>query len=230
MGQNSTKEMRNRMKVQGDPGFATELNLFFNRFDTTPTPVCSDSVSRSPPTITAPIHTFAGDSVLLPIKDMATSPSLSTPITSVDSPFSTSSCLLPNTNMSMDGGASQPLPLSMTCQPLLEFHNSLHPTSSPSPTLTSSQVERELSKHRTNKPSGPDNISLRVLRACSGQLAGAFQHLFSLSLILRKVPKLWKTSCIVPVPKKGRYSALSYYRTVALTSYVMKNSFLVKAK
>ncbi len=51
MGQNSAKEVWNGMnwmtdcsnpapKVQGDPEFSTELNIFFNRFDTTLTPVC----------------------------------------------------------------------------------------------------------------------------------------------------------------------------------------------
>lgn len=73
MGQNNAKDMWNGMKrmtgcsmppsgVQGDREFATELNLFFKRFNTTFTPVCSDSVARSPPIIPKPIHTTAGDS------------------------------------------------------------------------------------------------------------------------------------------------------------------------
>ncbi|KAK0139097.1 hypothetical protein N1851_024386 [Merluccius polli] len=37
-----------------------------------------------------------------------------------------------------------------------------------------------------------------------------------------KVPTLWKTSCVVPVPKKGRPSAPKDFRPVALTSHVMK--------
>ena len=36
------------------------------------------------------------------------------------------------------------------------------------------------------------------------------------------VANLWKTSCIVPVPKKGRPRDLNDYRPVALTSHVMK--------
>ena len=36
------------------------------------------------------------------------------------------------------------------------------------------------------------------------------------------VPKLWKTPCIVPVPKKGRTSVLNDFRPVALMSHVMK--------
>lgn len=81
---------------------------------------------------------------------------------------------------------------------------------------------KQLSRVNTNKARGPDNINPRVLKACAGQLAGAFQHLFNLSLRLKKVPQLWKTSCIVPVPKKGLPSTLNDYRPVALTSHVMK--------
>ncbi|KAI3356635.1 hypothetical protein L3Q82_017826 [Scortum barcoo] len=33
---------------------------------------------------------------------------------------------------------------------------------------------------------------------------------------------LWKTSCLVPVPKKSRPSDPAEYRPVALTSHVMK--------
>lgn len=131
-------------RVQGDPAVATELNLFFNSFDTTPTPVCSDSVSGSPPTISAPTHTSAVESALLPL--MATSPSLSTSITPEDSPSSP----LPNTYMSLDGAASPPPPPSMTCQPLLDLYNSLHATTSPPvPNLTPSQVDQELSRLQT---------------------------------------------------------------------------------
>ncbi|KAK0134692.1 putative RNA-directed DNA polymerase from transposon BS [Merluccius polli] len=49
-----------------------------------------------------------------------------------------------------------------------------------------------------------------------------FTHLFGLSLRLKKVPTLWKTSCVVPVPKKGRPSAPKDFRPVAPTSHVMK--------
>lgn len=120
----------------------------FNRFDTTPN-------LMSPPTISAPIHTAAGDS-FLPIQNMASSPSLSAPTTSDGSPSSPSRSPLPNTNKSMDGVASHRPPNSMTGRPPLDFHNSLPPTPSPSPTFTPSEAERELSDSR-----GPVNISPR---------------------------------------------------------------------
>ncbi|XP_010790025.1 centrosomal protein of 85 kDa-like, partial [Notothenia coriiceps] len=88
--------------------------------------------------------------------------------------------------------------------------------------ITTGQVRNQLSKINVRKARGPENTNLRVLKACAGQLAGAFEHLFSLSLKLMKVPDIWKTSCIVPVPKKTRPSTPGDYRSVALTLHVMK--------
>lgn len=56
---------------------------------------------------------------------------------------------------------------------------------------------------RTNKARGPDGISLRVLRVCEEQVAGVFMHLFGLSLRLKKVSTVRKTSWIVLVLKNG---------------------------
>ncbi|KAI3358821.1 hypothetical protein L3Q82_015218, partial [Scortum barcoo] len=46
--------------------------------------------------------------------------------------------------------------------------------------------------------------------------------IFNLSLQIGRVPTLWKTSRIVPVPKKNRPSELNDFRPVALTSHLMK--------
>ncbi|KAI4899408.1 hypothetical protein NFI96_019941, partial [Prochilodus magdalenae] len=56
---------------------------------------------------------------------------------------------------------------------------------------------------------------------CPVQLRG-IQHLFNLSLKQEQGPVLWKTSCLVPVPKNSSTSSLSDYRPGALTSHVMK--------
>ncbi|TWW53906.1 hypothetical protein D4764_0186450 [Takifugu flavidus] len=44
------------------------------------------------------------------------------------------------------------------------------------------------------------------------QLCGIFSHMFNLSLRLGRVPQLWKTSCIVPVPKTPHPKELNSYR------------------
>ncbi|XP_068439610.1 unconventional myosin-XVB [Clinocottus analis] len=85
-----------------------------------------------------------------------------------------------------------------------------------------SEVRRQLRKLLQRKAEGPDGINPRVLKTCATQLSGVLQHLFNLSLKQEEVPVLWKTSCLVPVPKKSMPSGLKDYRPVALTSHVMK--------
>ena len=59
------------------------------------------------------------------------------------------------------------------------------------------------SQSSTQAPwAGPDGLSPRLLRACATQLSVILQHLFNLSLQQGMVPALWKTSCLVPVPKR----------------------------
>ncbi|TWW54386.1 hypothetical protein D4764_0180630 [Takifugu flavidus] len=88
--------------------------------------------------------------------------------------------------------------------------------------FTSGQVKRELERLNQRKSAGPDGISPRVLRNSSRQLCGILQHLFNQSLHLQRIPVLWKTSCLVPVPKKTHPVAPSDYRPIALTSHIMK--------
>ena len=72
------------------------------------------------------------------------------------------------------------------------------------------------------KSPGPDGISGQVLKNCATQLSGIFHSIFQASLSLHKVPTLWKTSIVVPVPKKSRPASPNDFRPVALTSHVMK--------
>uniref|UniRef100_A0A669DTM0 Reverse transcriptase domain-containing protein n=1 Tax=Oreochromis niloticus TaxID=8128 RepID=A0A669DTM0_ORENI len=97
-----------------------------------------------------------------------------------------------------------------------------HSTQGSSLSLSTTQVRRELRRIKAKKAAGPDGISSRVVRSCADQLCGVMEHLFNLSLRLGRVPQLWKTSCVVPVPKTSRPKDLNSYRPVALTSHLMK--------
>ena len=58
---------------------------------------------------------------------------------------------------------------------------------------------------------------------CADQLCSVLHSLFSLSLSSAKIPVMWKTSCLVPIPKKAKVSnSLSNLRPIALTSHIMK--------
>ena len=61
------------------------------------------------------------------------------------------------------------------------------------------------------------------MKSCAEELAGIFTLIFRKSLQLCSVPRLWKDSIIVPVPKIRAPKTLNDFRPVALTSLVMKS-------
>ena len=73
-----------------------------------------------------------------------------------------------------------------------------------------------------SKAPGPDHICNKVLKICKDQLAGVFQRLFQLSIDQGAIPKLWKTSIIVPLPKVKNPTEINNYRPIALTCSNMK--------
>ncbi|KAI4887201.1 hypothetical protein NFI96_031265, partial [Prochilodus magdalenae] len=90
-------------------------------------------------------------------------------------------------------------------------------------TQTGDMVRNELRKIKAKKAAGPDGISARLLKSCGDQLCEVVEHMFNMSLKLGRVPQLWKTSCVVPVPKTQHPKDLNSYRPVALTSHLMKS-------
>ena len=95
-----------------------------------------------------------------------------------------------------------------------------HPPSEPPPCITADQVRGELRKLWPQKAAGPDNVCPQV-SSRPGQLNLGSQ-VFNMSLQLGRVPTLWKTSCILPVPKKNRPSELKDFWSVVHTSHLMK--------
>lgn len=93
---------------------------------------------------------------------------------------------------------------------------------SPSIVLSVENVRKCLKSVKAHKASGPDNISSKVLKECSSELAPIFCDLYNMSLETGTVPSLWKTSTIVPVPKKSKIEKMNDYRPVALTPVPMK--------
>ncbi|XP_078791709.1 uncharacterized protein LOC110013806 isoform X2 [Oryzias latipes] len=97
------------------------------------------------------------------------------------------------------------------------------PTHPPTPLcLTLNQVRMELRRTKARKATGPDSITSRLLRECADQLCVVMLFIFNMSLRLEKVPVLWRTSCLVPVPKVPRPTEPNHFRPVALTSHLMK--------
>lgn len=85
--------------------------------------------------------------------------------------------------------------------------------------LLPAEIENKLRRIKPNKAPRPDNISGRLLKACSSQIAGVFCSLFNRSLAEHSIPPIWKSSIICPVAKKSNPSS----RPVALMSLVIKS-------
>ncbi|KAI4905608.1 hypothetical protein NFI96_026862, partial [Prochilodus magdalenae] len=101
--------------------------------------------------------------------------------------------------------------------PPLAGRQSSHSSHCP-PAFTADQVRRQLRRLHPRKAAGPDKVCPRMLKACAAQLGEPLQHVFNLSLRLGRVPATWKTTCLIPVPKKAHPKELN----VALTCHVMK--------
>ncbi|KAK1796912.1 hypothetical protein P4O66_000991 [Electrophorus voltai] len=111
--------------------------------------------------------------------------------------------------------------LTLTTLMVLSAQPMAHAQSPPQNSALSSS-RRVFKRVNTKKAAGPDGICGRVLKACADQLAPVFTNIFNLSLTLGIIPSSFKSSTIVPLPKKPRPSGLNDYRPVALTSVVMK--------
>ncbi|KAK3526892.1 hypothetical protein QTP86_003597 [Hemibagrus guttatus] len=78
-------------------------------------------------------------------------------------------------------------------------------------------------KQKTRKAPGPDGVSPACLKVYADQLAPIFTQIFNRSLVQCEVPRCFKCSTIIPVPKKPKISGLNDYRPVAFTSVAMKS-------
>ncbi|KAK3545392.1 hypothetical protein QTP70_006945 [Hemibagrus guttatus] len=90
-------------------------------------------------------------------------------------------------------------------------------------TIKEEEVNRLFKRLNTRKATGPDSVSPSLLKHCANQLSPVFTDIFNTSLETCHVPACFKTSAIVPVPKKTKITGLNDYRPVALTSVVMKS-------
>ena len=100
------------------------------------------------------------------------------------------------------------------CDKLLE---QLHTQNDKSSEITVSDVNKALSKINARKTSGPDNVSVKVLKECRLQLAPILGDIFQHSIDNHYLPLPWITSELVPVPKIALPLVKNDLRQVALT-------------
>ena len=84
------------------------------------------------------------------------------------------------------------------------------------------EVEEILRTLKTDKASGPDGLSNRILKELSHELSSPLCSLFNKSLSLGKFPSPYKDANVTPVHTKGDLSLVSNYRPISLLNSVAK--------
>ncbi|KAK3550119.1 hypothetical protein QTP86_021055, partial [Hemibagrus guttatus] len=101
----------------------------------------------------------------------------------------------------------------------------LHTLATPHPppltplTIKEEEVNRLFKRLNTRKATGPDSVSPSLLKHCANHLSPVFTDIFNTSLETCHVPACFKTSDIVPVPKKTKITGLNDYRPVVMKSF-----------
>ena len=83
-------------------------------------------------------------------------------------------------------------------------------------------VHKRLSALREDKSAGADDMSPRLLKYISNEIAHPLTVIFNLSLQEGIVPLDWRTANVTPIYKKGTKSLAENYRPVSLTSHLSK--------
>jgi hypothetical protein len=88
--------------------------------------------------------------------------------------------------------------------------------------ITTEAVRKLLASLKTNKASGPDGISPRLLAELSDILAEPIAIIFKKSLESGTVPDEWRKATVSPIFKKGSRLQANNYRPVSLTCILCK--------
>ena len=89
-------------------------------------------------------------------------------------------------------------------------------------TISIDGVQKLLLNLNVKKASGPDNISCRILRELSMELAPVLAAIYTQSIESGEVPIDWTQALVTPIFKKGNRHLPENYRPVSLTSIPCK--------
>ena len=89
-------------------------------------------------------------------------------------------------------------------------------------TFTPQDVYQELLDLNPSKACGPDLLTPQLLKRRAAFICEPLCNLFNQSMSMGLLPKDWTSANVVPVHKKGDRRFVSNYRSISLTSIVVK--------
>ena len=84
-------------------------------------------------------------------------------------------------------------------------------------TVTTPGIVKLINNLKPNKASGPDQVSVRLLKLVPDESAKILQVIFQQSLSTGTIPSDWKHAFVTPIHKKGTRSDPTNYRPISLT-------------
>ena len=107
--------------------------------------------------------------------------------------------------------------------PLCLHHDSASHLPCPDDLLcTSEQMLSYIQSLDSDKASGCDGISTKMLKGTARSVAEPLTKLFNKSICLGHFPNSWKISSVVPIPKTSQIKEASNYRPISLLPVVSK--------
>ena len=88
--------------------------------------------------------------------------------------------------------------------------------------VSSADVRKALRGINPQQAAGSDNIPGHAIRVCSSELTDVLADIYNVSLTQASVPTCFKSTTIVPFPKKSIVTCLNDYHPIALTPIIIK--------
>jgi len=88
--------------------------------------------------------------------------------------------------------------------------------------VSENEVLDQIKALALNKATGPDNISVRILKEAGSAIVPSLTKLINMSLQHCEMPLTWKKANVIPLFKKGEKDTLSNYRPISILSVVSK--------
>ena len=88
--------------------------------------------------------------------------------------------------------------------------------------ITLPELSKSIRKMSASRAVGLDEILLQAVRQCFPVIGPHLLRLINLSLTTKVFPDVWKTACVVPIPKSGDPTVPSNNRPISLLSVLSK--------
>ena len=90
--------------------------------------------------------------------------------------------------------------------------------------VTINQVYKLLTGLPSNKATGVDKISSKIIKVASQAIADSLTHIFNQAITLSSFPDEWKTARVIPLYKNGQRNLAGNYRPISVLPVISKNT------